>query len=139
MNSRHRQKSYYRFFLMIRRPPRSTLFPTRRSSDLKGFEENYGPEIKARIGGMKPLDYTRMGPAIRHLTGILKNVRARNKLIIILSGGKPNDFDVYEGKYGIEDIKKAVLEARASGIQSFCITVDTEAREYLRSEERRVG
>src|SRR5438874_5164875 len=25
----------YFFFLMIRRPPRSTLFPTRRSSDLK--------------------------------------------------------------------------------------------------------
>src|SRR2546430_13397297 len=25
------------FFLMIRRPPRSTLFPTRRSSDLDGF------------------------------------------------------------------------------------------------------
>ena len=107
---------------------------TRKQCDfyaLKGFEENYGPEIKARIGGMKPLDYTRMGPAIRHLTGILKNVRARTKLMIILSDGKPNDFDVYEGKYGIEDIKKAVLEARASGIQSYCITVDTEAREYL--------
>src|SRR6266480_5726976 len=26
--------SYFFFFLMIRRPPRSTLFPTRRSSDL---------------------------------------------------------------------------------------------------------
>ena len=72
-----------------------------------------------------------MGPAIRHLTGILKNVRARTKLMIILSDGKPNDFDLYEGKYGIEDIRKAVLEARAFGIQSYCITVDTEAREYL--------
>jgi len=107
---------------------------TRKQCDfftLKGFDENYGPDIKARIGGMKPLDYTRMGPAIRHLTGILKNVRARTKLMIILSDGKPNDFDVYEGKYGIEDIRKALLEARASGIQSYCITVDTEAREYL--------
>src|SRR3712207_7147702 len=28
---------YFFFFLMIRRPPRSTLFPTRRSSDLGGF------------------------------------------------------------------------------------------------------
>src|SRR2546429_5239142 len=27
----------YFFFLMIRRPPRSTLFPTRRSSDLDGL------------------------------------------------------------------------------------------------------
>src|SRR5439155_25625457 len=28
------QRAIYFFFLMIRRPPRSTLFPTRRSSDL---------------------------------------------------------------------------------------------------------
>ncbi len=107
---------------------------TRRQCDfyrLKGFEENYGPEIQARLGGMKPLDYTRMGPAIRHLTSILKNTRARLKLMIILSDGKPNDFDLYEGKYGIEDIRKALLEARAFGIKAFCITVDTEAREYL--------
>src|SRR5436190_9918835 len=33
------------FFLMIRRPPRSTLFPTRRSSDLRHHEgdPNHGP------------------------------------------------------------------------------------------------
>src|SRR5260221_14499107 len=30
---------YFFFFLMIRRPPRSTLFPTRRSSDLPYQEE----------------------------------------------------------------------------------------------------
>ncbi len=107
---------------------------TRRQCDfyrLKGFDEVYGPEIQARLGGMKPLDYTRMGPAIRHLTSILKNTRARLKLMIILSDGKPNDFDLYEGRYGIEDIRKALLEARAFGIKAFCITVDTEAREYL--------
>jgi len=107
---------------------------TRKQCDfftLKGFDETYGADVRARIGGMKPLDYTRMGPAIRHLTETLKNVRARTKLMIILSDGKPNDFDLYEGKYGIEDIKKALLQARAFGIQTFCITVDTEAREYL--------
>src|SRR3990170_6066056 len=30
---------FFFFFLMIRRPPRSTLFPTRRSSDLPGRRE----------------------------------------------------------------------------------------------------
>ncbi len=98
---------------------------------LKGFDEDYGPEIQGRIGGMRPLDYTRMGPAIRHITRLFQRVRARTKLLIILSDGKPNDFDTYEGRYGIEDIKKALLTARASGILSYCITVDTEAREYL--------
>ena len=32
-------------FLMIRRPPRSTLFPTRRSSDLSSKEEAYIREV----------------------------------------------------------------------------------------------
>ncbi len=98
---------------------------------IKGFDETYGPEIRGRIGGMRPLDYTRMGPAIRHITQLFQRVRARTKLLIILSDGKPNDFDTYEGKYGIEDIKKALLSARASGVLSYCITVDTEARTYL--------
>ncbi|NOY52514.1 MAG: VWA domain-containing protein [Deltaproteobacteria bacterium] len=98
---------------------------------LKGIDEGYGSEIRGRIGGMRPLDYTRMGPAIRHITHLFQHVRARTKLLIILSDGKPNDFDTYEGRYGIEDIKKALLSARASGILSFCITVDTEARAYL--------
>src|SRR5687768_17913477 len=30
--------THFFFFLMIRRPPRSTLFPTRRSSDLGGVD-----------------------------------------------------------------------------------------------------
>jgi len=107
---------------------------TRKACDvytLKGFREEYGPEVIARIGGMKPLNYTRMGPAIRHMTRILKGEQARFRLLVILSDGKPNDFDLYEGRYGIEDIKKALLEAGGQGIRSFCITVDTEAREYL--------
>ena len=45
---------------------------------IKGFDEPYGETIKNRISGLVPLDYTRMGPPIRHLTGILK--RWRHKL-----------------------------------------------------------
>src|SRR5688572_32345807 len=38
------------FFLMIRRPPRSTLFPTRRSSDLSGRGRGRGPSRRAGEG-----------------------------------------------------------------------------------------
>ena len=45
--------------------------------------------------------------------------------------GKPNDIDVYEGRYGVEDMRQAVVEARLQGIDSFCLTVDRQAANYL--------
>ncbi|MCK7582705.1 MAG: hypothetical protein MZV65_48845 [Chromatiales bacterium] len=35
---------------------------------IKRIDEPYGEEVKARISGIRPQDYTRMGFAIRHLT-----------------------------------------------------------------------
>ena len=51
--------------------------------------------------------------------------------MILLSDGKPNDMDHYEGRYGIEDTRKAILEARKEGLAVFGITVDAEARDYF--------
>ena len=72
-----------------------------------------------------------MGVAIRHLCGLLDTVDARTKLLITLSDGKPDDYDGYRGEYGIEDTRQALLEAKRSGIHSFCITIDHDARDYL--------
>ena len=99
---------------------------------VKRFGERYGGEVQRRIAGIQPLDYTRMGVALRHLTGILAAQEARTRLMITLSDGKPDDFsDGYRGEYGIEDTRQALLEAKRSGIHSFCITIDREARDYL--------
>ena len=98
---------------------------------VKAFDEPYSEEIKARISGIRPKDYTRMGVTIRHLTRLLNDVEARNKLLITLSDGKPDDYDTYRGAYGIEDTRMALIEAKRSGIHPFCITIDTEARDYL--------
>lgn len=72
-----------------------------------------------------------MGVSIRHLSKLLNEVDARTKLLITLSDGKPDDFDGYRGEYGIEDTRKALIEAKQQGIHSFCITIDDEARDYL--------
>lgn len=48
-----------------------------------------------------------------------------------MTDGKPNDLDEYEGRYGIEDTRKAVREAARLGIRPFCVTIDKKAREYL--------
>lgn len=99
---------------------------------VKRMDEPYGDEVRARISGIRPQDYTRMGFAIRHLTRLLNEAEARTKLLITLSDGKPDDYhDGYRGKYGIEDTRKALQEAQRSGIHPFCITIDKEARDYL--------
>ncbi len=98
---------------------------------IKEFEEPYNLEVRQRISGIRPKAYTRMGVAIRHLGHLLHQTRARTKLLITLSDGRPEDYGGYKGKYGIEDTRHALLESRQGGIHSFCITIDNEAQEYL--------
>ena len=45
---------------------------------------------------------------------------AAHRLLLLLSDGKPNDIDAYEGRYGLEDMRQAVTEARLQGIAPFC-------------------
>jgi len=98
---------------------------------VKSFTEGYTDATRERIGGLIPYSYTRMGPAIRHATNILSKEMTRSRLLFILSDGKPNDVDVYEGRYGIEDTRMAIKEAESAGIVPFCLTVDAQAGTYL--------
>jgi nitric oxide reductase NorD protein len=99
---------------------------------IKRFEDRYDREVRARIAGISPRDYTRMGVAIRHLTRLLSAVEARTRLLVTLSDGKPDDYGAdYRGEYGIEDTRRALLEARREGVHPFCITIDREGPEYL--------
>jgi nitric oxide reductase NorD protein len=99
---------------------------------VKRFDEPYNNLVQQRISGMTPQDYTRMGVAIRHLSQLLNEVEARIKLLITLSDGRPDDYgDNYRGIYGVEDTRQALIEAKRDGIHPFCITLDTEAKDYL--------
>ena len=44
---------------------------------------------------------------------------------------QPNDLDRYEGRYGIEDTRMALIEAQQQGIHPFCVTIDDKANDYL--------
>ena len=98
---------------------------------LKSFEERYGREVALRIAALEPESYTRAGAALRHASTLLMQKPARHRLLLLLSDGKPNDVDEYEGRYGIEDMQQAVVEARLQGIFPFCLTVDRQAASYL--------
>ncbi|MGV2872899.1 VWA domain-containing protein [Colwellia sp. E150_009] len=98
---------------------------------LKNFNENYTDHVRGRIQAIKPGFYTRMGAAIRQATQVINEQKSSEKLLLILTDGKPNDIDHYEGRFGIEDTHNAINEAKRLGIKPFCITIDTDAQEYL--------
>jgi nitric oxide reductase NorD protein len=98
---------------------------------IKRLDEPYDETVRQRIGSIAPREYTRMGPALRHATSILRRVEARTRLLITLTDGKPEDYDDYKGEYAIEDTRHALLEARAAGINPFGITIDRQAHEYM--------
>lgn len=99
--------------------------------NIKGFDDNYDNDIRGHINAVRPGYYTRMGAAIRYATQLLEQEATSQKLLLILTDGKPNDLDKYEGRYGIEDTRQAILEAEKKGLQPFCVTIDEKAEDYL--------
>lgn len=98
---------------------------------LKDFSQRFDDAARGRIMAIKPGYYTRLGAAIRHATSVLEKQTAARRILLILSDGKPNDLDLYDGRYGIEDTRVAVIEARGRGIVPFCVTIDREGASYL--------
>lgn len=98
---------------------------------LKEFSEPYDAEIRGRIQAIRPGYYTRMGAALRQASHLLGKQAAGRQLLLLLTDGKPNDLDQYEGRYGIEDTRHALHEAREAGYYPFCVTIDQQAGDYL--------
>lgn len=99
--------------------------------ELKSFDGNYNDFIRGRIQALKPGYYTRMGAAIRMACRQLQQQKVQNRLLILLTDGKPNDLDHYEGRHGVEDTRMAIKEARSQGLLPFCMTIDKEGADYL--------
>jgi nitric oxide reductase NorD protein len=102
-----------------------------RIQQLKTFDEPFGARVRSRIAAIKPGYYTRMGAALRLATRHLGMRPERQRLLLLLTDGKPNDLDVYEGRYGLEDTREAVREARRAGLTPFAVSIDEQAQHYL--------
>ncbi|MDE2402545.1 MAG: VWA domain-containing protein [Burkholderiales bacterium] len=98
---------------------------------LKRFNEPWNAQIQARVGAIKPGYYTRMGAAIRYAIKGLQERPERQRLLLLLTDGKPNDLDAYEGRHGLEDTRQAVVEAQTAGLVPYCVTIDQDAHDYL--------
>ncbi|MDX2482792.1 MAG: VWA domain-containing protein [Pseudodonghicola sp.] len=97
----------------------------------KEFETPMNAAITANIGALKPGHYTRLGAAIRHVTAQLTAEPSARKLLIVLTDGKPNDLDHYEGQHGIEDSHMAVREARLAGLSLHGVIIDEDGQDWF--------
>jgi hypothetical protein len=99
---------------------------------VKGFHEAYGDNVRYRLGNLEPRNLTRMGAVIRHATHALEGVSAGNKLMVILTDGRPYDIEYGTLDYAMADTRKAINEARSKKIHPFIITSDKKGVSYLK-------
>jgi nitric oxide reductase NorD protein len=102
-----------------------------RINAIKNFDEDWSPRTQERIQKLRPGYYTRLGAAIRHVGKLLGDRPHQHRLMLVITDGKPNDIDHYEGRYGIEDSRRAVRECRKAGLGLFGVTVDQRAQDYF--------
>ena len=104
---------------------------------IKDVEEALTDEVKGRLEKVSPLHATRMGPAIRHATAKLAKINSKTKLLFVISDGRPQDRgysrEGVEKEYAVQDTRMALLEARKQDITPFCLTVDRQGHDYLRT------
>ena len=84
-----------------------------------------------RLGALRPQGYTRIGPALRHAMARAAKAPTVRKLVILVSDGKPTDYDRYEGRYGVDDIRQALREGEQQGIVCHALAIDSQARTHL--------
>ena len=104
---------------------------------IKDMAESFGEHIKRRIDRITPMHATRMGPAIRHVTTKLDKQDARTKILFLISDGRPQDRgysrEGVEKEYAVHDTRMALNEARRKRITPFCLTVDRNGHDYLKT------
>jgi nitric oxide reductase NorD protein len=97
---------------------------------IKDFDEKW-TQARNKVGAISPSGYTRIGTALRHAGSRLQKRESKNKWVILLSDGKPNDYDRYEGQYGIQDVKQALKEFELMNINSYAVAIESQAKYYL--------
>jgi nitric oxide reductase activation protein len=96
----------------------------------KGFDDSSQTGLR-RLHAVSPSGYTRIGPAIRHALELLEESGARRRLVLLLTDAKPTDYDHYEGRYGIEDVRQALREASEQGTHCLALAVRDKGEAHL--------
>lgn len=102
-----------------------------RYQHIKGFNEKWNDEVKARLAAIEAGYSTRMGAAIRHAGHYLSHQPSDKKLLLVLTDGEPSDIDADDAHLLIADTAKAVRELDRDGVYTYCINLDPEADDYV--------
>lgn len=129
---------------------------------IKEITEPLNDMVKRRLDRIAPVQGTRMGGAIRHTISKLDAVEAKTKILMVLSDGRPQDYDYgrdpgdleysihsfmewmvmpsldemldrRDKEYAIHDTKQALNEAKQRAIIPFCLSVDRAGHDYLKA------
>jgi len=96
----------------------------------KTFDQDWSV-FKRKVDDIVPEGYTRIGPAIRHATHLLEQRKEKHKVLLLITDGRPTDYDRYEGSYGLSDVRKAIQESELAGVTTFALAVDPTAKQFL--------
>jgi nitric oxide reductase NorD protein len=86
---------------------------------IKDFAEPLDAVVRARLAALTSSHSTRLGSALRHAGRYLARRRAFRRVLLVLTDGEPSDIDVEDPLYLAEDARRAVLQLRRDGIDSF--------------------
>jgi hypothetical protein len=90
---------------------------------VKRFADDMDALVLARLGGLVPGAYTRLGAAVRHSAAVIeRDGGTARRLLVVLSDGLAYDHG-YESAYGEADARRALAEARRQGIGCMCVSV----------------
>ncbi len=94
---------------------------------LKGFQEAWNAQVRARLAGLRPLTQNRDGAAIRHATRLLAERSSRRRLLIIITDGRPDDY-AYGPAVAGRDLALALGAAKAVAVRPVAVLLSPKGR-----------
>ncbi len=94
----------------------------------KGFDEPWSTLTWQRLQAVQPGDSTRIGPALRHAGWRLGQTACRQRLILMITDGKPMDVGYEPATHQAHhDVRKACEENARLGIRTFAISTEANS------------
>ncbi len=91
----------------------------------KDFDEPWNREAIGGVLAAYPRSATRIGAALRHAGYRLSEIAAKQRLIVLITDGKPMDTGYDPNtRYAQYDVRMACEENRRQAIHTFCISTD---------------